>query len=70
MAGVNKRPVGITPEMSKWFEKCPKMVLFMIAYSVCLQRTGDEDPRAAFNMMREEWEVLYANKFVPQKPVR
>lgn len=62
------------PEMSaaerKWFDKCPKAVLFEIARQFGMRMADEFTPEAGFAFIRNEWDVLYLQELVPQKPPR
>lgn len=69
----NLRPQGMNREESQWYERCPKFVLFHIACYLGLRisaQVGEEDWDMAWDIMQEEWEALYANGIVPQRPPR
>ena len=60
------------PEMTKdeleWFNRCPKSVLFEIARQFRMRIADDFSYEAGFTAVRQEWDVLYQNQLVPQKP--
>jgi hypothetical protein len=60
------------PEMTAaehiWFDKCPKAVLFEIARQFGMRVADDFTADAAFATVQNEWDVLHAQKIVPQKP--
>lgn len=60
------------PEMTdaerRWFDACPKSVLFEMCRQMAQLVVGEEDADKAFARMQEEWAALHANGIVPQKP--
>jgi len=60
----------LTAEEQKWFDKCPKAVLFEIARQFGMRIADDFSADAAFAVMQEEWSALHINGIVPQKPPR
>ncbi len=60
------------PPMSRdemaWFDKCPKSVLFEIARQFAYRIGGDFSEPGALSELRAEWEILFQNEIVPQKP--
>ena len=52
----------MTPEELKWFDKCPKSVLFEIARQFGMRIGDDFTAEAAFAVMKSEWEVLHVQE--------
>lgn len=68
--GLKWHPDYMSTEQHRWFESCPKATLFVIAHYLALAIDESQGFDRAFNRMREEWECLYGNGIVPQKPPR
>jgi len=59
---------GMSPEEQKWFDACPKALLFEIARQFGMRIADEFTDDGAFRAMRNEWEVLHAQGLCPQKP--
>ena len=70
MANLKNWLPDMTEEERAWFDACPKAVLFEIARQFGMRLADDFNAEAAFRVMREEWEILFAQKLVPQVPKR
>lgn len=68
MANLKNWLPNMTRDELRWFDKCPKAVLFEIARQFAMLANGEEDAEAAFARMRSEWDALHVNGVVPQKP--
>jgi hypothetical protein len=60
------------PEMTgaerRWFDGCPKAVLFEMCRHMAMLACGEENADKAFTRMQDEWTALYAAGLVPQRP--
>lgn len=65
----NWKPTATLAEQ-EWFDKCPKAVLFEIARQFAMRCADDFSAAAAFVEMQNEWQAIYDNGLVPQKPFR
>jgi hypothetical protein len=63
----NWRP-DLTADELRWFDKCPKAVLFEIARQFGMRIADNFTGEGAFLVMQNEWEVLHAQGIVPQRP--
>ena len=70
MANVKNWLPDLTQEERKWFDRCPKSVLFEIARQFGMRVADDFTAEGAFSVMQEEWRVLHMQEIVPQKPPR
>lgn len=68
MANLKNWLPNMTRDELRWFDKCPKSVLFEIARQFAMLANGEEAADAAFVRMRSEWGALHVNGIVPQKP--
>lgn len=68
MAHLKNWMPDMTAEERRWFDKCPKAVLFEIARQFGMRIADDFSADAAFKVMAEEWLILNQNDIVPQKP--
>lgn len=48
----------------------PKTVWMAIAFSLAMRTVGNNDATDARNLLMSEWQALYDNGIVPQKPKR
>jgi hypothetical protein len=70
MANLKNFHPQMTLSESEWFDKCPKAVLFEIARQFAMRVADDFTADAAFATMQAEWQALYDNQIVPQKPAK
>ena len=63
----NWQPEMTGPER-RWFDGCPKAVLFEMCRQMAQLVVGEEDADKAFARMQEEWTALHAAEVVPQRP--
>lgn len=50
------------------FDKTPKTVFAALAFSLAMRVSGNEGIKDPHKILRDEWQALYENKIVPQKP--
>lgn len=70
MANLKNLLPPMTLSEREWFDKCPKAVLFEIARQFGMRVADDFSAEAGFAEMVKEWQSLYDNAIVPQKPAR
>ena len=58
----------MTAEERRFFDKCPKSVLFEIARQFGMRIADDFSAEGAFNSIKTEWTLLHQQQIVPQKP--
>ena len=68
MANLKNWLPEMTPEEMEWFDKCPKAVLFEIARQFGMRLDDNLTAEGAFDVMRNEWDILHVQGIVPQKP--
>lgn len=68
MANLKNWQPGMTDAERRWFDACPKSVLFEMCRQLGMIAVGEEDADKAFLRMQEEWVALRANGIVPQRP--
>ncbi len=68
MANLKNWLPPMSEEERRWFDKCPKAVLFEIARQFGMRVADDFTAEGAFDAMQFEWAALYGNGLVPQKP--
>lgn len=68
MANLKNWLPGMTEAEMRWFDKCPKAVLFEIARQFGMRIADEFTAEASFSLMQNEWECLHSNQIVPQKP--
>lgn len=49
------------------YEETPKAITAAVAFSLAMRLCGDNEVDAR-EMVRAEWEALYENSIIPQKP--
>jgi hypothetical protein len=63
----NWQPEMTGPER-RWFDACPKAVLFEMCRQMAMLACGEEDADKAFARMQDEWATLHWGGIVPQRP--
>ena len=68
MAHLKNWSPGLNADERRWFDVCPKALLFAIAQQFAMRLAAEPTAEAAFELMQEEWTALHANGLCPQKP--
>jgi len=68
MANLKNWLPDMSPAELRWFDKCPKSVLFEIARQFGMRIADDFTADGGFRVMCEEWSILHRQNIVPQKP--
>lgn len=71
----NNRPMGVFKKKNvyqklidgKFYEQCPKAVFAALAVSYAVNLRGIDMDKVTGELLNE-WEILFGNELVPQKP--